>query len=343
MIKETKKSVIGGFVVGALVLAITGILVFGSGDVFKKTSTYVLFFEDSIKGLTIGAPVLFKGVQIGMVTDIALEADLKKMETRIPVLIETDANHWTILGDEDIQVGDRVKQAIKMGLKASLELQSLVTGKYVIQLDFRPDEPTIFRAFDDKYIEIPTVKAPLTKWAETLQSLPINKLVEKMLSAVSEFDRMIASMNGKAIVSDIHKTLADVQLLINNLDAQIDPLSASYIQLAKRTEQNVSAVSSDISGTVKSYQKLARDLDKEISPIMSEIRMAAESIRGGITTAETTLKSANGLISDDSPVVAELTKTLKELSTAARSIRLLADYLEQHPESLIQGKGAYRR
>ena len=70
MSKEVNKIVIGGFVIGGIGLAVMAVLLFGSGKFFQKTSMHVLFFEGSVKGLNIGSPVKFRGVDIGMVKNI---------------------------------------------------------------------------------------------------------------------------------------------------------------------------------------------------------------------------------------------------------------------------------
>ena len=88
MAKQASKTLIGAFVLGAVVLIVSGLMVFGSGRFFTKTYAYVMYFEGSVKGLTVGAPVVFRGVKIGSVTDIVLLTDLKDMTVQIPVYIE---------------------------------------------------------------------------------------------------------------------------------------------------------------------------------------------------------------------------------------------------------------
>ena len=88
MAKQTSKTLIGGFVVGAVALIVAGVLIFGSGQFFQESYKYVLYFRGSLKGLSVGAPVLFQGVQVGSVTDISLETDTEDMTLQIPVTIE---------------------------------------------------------------------------------------------------------------------------------------------------------------------------------------------------------------------------------------------------------------
>lgn len=339
MIKETRKTIIGGFVAGAVALGIAGILIFGSGDFFKKTNTWVLYFEDSVKGLKIGAPVLFRGVEVGKVTQITLNANLDTMSILIPVLIETDLERWDIEGETSLGPDQGTQMLIDKGMRASLQMQSLVTGLYVIELNYHEEEPVVYRATNNQYVEIPTVQAGMTKLSDKLENLPIDELVEKLTSMLSGAERIVNSREARQVVPNLNTTILEARKMIGNVDAQVEPLSTSYVRLAENADKAVTTVSSQVNDTAQAYKTLAVDLNKQVGPLADQVRMTAESLRHGVATAEATLEAAKGLISNDSPVFIELTKTLKELSAAARSIRVWADYLERHPEALIQGKG----
>ena len=100
MSKQANTKLIGGFVIGAVVLVISGILLFGSGKLFSHQKKFVLFFEDSVKGLNIGSPVDFRGVNIGTVTDIKIVLNKRDLSLLIPVFIEIEPNRITFDGTE---------------------------------------------------------------------------------------------------------------------------------------------------------------------------------------------------------------------------------------------------
>jgi len=85
MSKQANMALIGGFVVGALALVFAGVMVFGSGKFLQETANYVLYFDGSLKGLNVGSPVVWKGVKIGSVTDIQLQADAVDLTIQDPV------------------------------------------------------------------------------------------------------------------------------------------------------------------------------------------------------------------------------------------------------------------
>ena len=100
MAKQANRMMIGGFVVLAVIIMAASLVVFGSGKFFKKTNKYILYFDESIKGLSVGAPVLFQGVPVGSVTSITLQADLVTMKTQIPILIEIEPDKWKVRSGE---------------------------------------------------------------------------------------------------------------------------------------------------------------------------------------------------------------------------------------------------
>ncbi len=166
MSRQPNKTLIGAFVVGAVALAVAGLFIFSSGKFLKETRTFVLYFDGSLKGLDVGAPVNFKGIKIGSVTDIKVELESEDFsDIRIPVLVEIDPDmikeSSALLKKQDYQqwrerreamqkAGKVIKSMIDRGLRAQLISQSMVTGKLMIQLDFYPDKPARFVAADER-------------------------------------------------------------------------------------------------------------------------------------------------------------------------------------------------
>ena len=147
MSKQANKTVIGIFVVGAIALVVIAIVLLGSGKFFKQTLRAVCYFEGSVGGLNIGAPVVFRGVKIGSVTDVLLRADSTKLTFTIPVYIEIEPDKFTVVGARPKQLGQNLKTFIDRGLRATLEMQSIVTGQMQVGLDFYPDKPAKFAAY----------------------------------------------------------------------------------------------------------------------------------------------------------------------------------------------------
>jgi paraquat-inducible protein B len=131
MNKKISPTMIGAFVLGAAALIVIAILVFGSGRVFRQSRDFVLYFDNSVNGLRIGAPVKFKGVEVGSVTNILLQLGKGQQVNKIPVIIEIDLEKLTSRGaSSDITENrETFRMAIvDRGLRGQLEMESLVTG-----------------------------------------------------------------------------------------------------------------------------------------------------------------------------------------------------------------------
>ncbi len=329
MSKQANKTVIGIFVVGAIALVVAAVLILGSGKFFKQTLKAVCYFEGSVGGLNIGAPVVFKGVRIGSVTDVLLRFDTTKLIFVIPVYIEIEPDKLSVIGVRPRQPGENLKKLIERGLSASLEMQSIVTGQMQVGLDLKPDKPAKFAEFriDTTTPEIPTVPTPLQELAKKIEKLPIDEIFEKLSSTLSKIENLVGSPEIVQAIRSVNLALADVRKLVQNVDGRIEPLASS------------------IEGAVNDYAKLARNADSKIDTLslglgdtIKEIQKAVSSIEKTLGEAQLTLAQAKQTLSEDSILQYEIAETLQELQKGARSIRLLADDLKRRPESALWGK-----
>jgi paraquat-inducible protein B len=327
MSKQANKTVIGIFVVGAIALVVIAIVVLGSGKFFKKTLTAVCYFEGSVGGLNIGAPVVFRGVRIGSVKDVILRADATALAFTIPVYIEIEPDRFEVTGGPSRREGQLLKPLIDRGLRASLETQSLVTGQMQVGLDLKPDKPAKFVGADKKIPEIPTVPTPMQELAKKIEKLPIDEIFEKLSSTLNAINKVVDSPELVEAIRSINLAVGDVRKLVQNVDNRVGPLASS------------------IEGTVNDYGKLARNADSKIDTLslglgdtIKEIQKAVSSIEKTLGEAQLTLAQAKQTLSEDSTLQYEIAETLQELQKGARSIRLLADDLKRRPESAIWGK-----
>ena len=332
MSKKANPTVIGSFVVGAVVLVVVGILVFSSGQFFGSTLNFVLYFEDSLKGLNPGAPVMFRGTKVGTVTDIKVVIDAQDQTIRVPVFMELDDKEVEVIniGPDTLQepgvAQDREKEFIQKlieerGLRAQLEMQSLVTGQLLVQLDFFPDTPiNLHPGIHDQFPEFPTTQSSLKQFAQKLEDLPLTELLQSAISAVQSLDRFL---NDPAIVSiggEAKGLVMDLRKVVKDVDGKLPGLVTGFDE------------------TLRETKGLVKNINSRIGPMAASIQEAAVAARTSLEQAQGTLSTIEGAISEDSPLRFRLTAALKELAAAARSVRDLADYLERHPEAVLKGK-----
>jgi paraquat-inducible protein B len=321
MSKQANKTFIGAFVVGAIVLAIIGVLVLGSGKFLSERIKGVLYFEGSVKGLNVGAPVMFRGVKIGTVTDIQLHFDSKDLSVRIPVVVEIEPEKFKTITGETLGEYRYLEQLIERGLKAQLISQSMVTGQLIVNFDFFPEKPAKLTGIESKYPEVPTIPSAFEELTKTIENLPLDVLFNKLLKAVEGIEKVVNSPELMESVSSLNNALKDVQHLVRNIDSRIEPIASSIEDAADAAR-----------GTFV-------QTEKALTMKEGLLEETLEAGRDALKQTEKTLLTVQEITSKDSKTVYELNNTLEELSTAARSIRFLTDYLEQHPEALLKGKG----
>ena len=328
MSKQVSKTVIGGFVISAIALLVVGVFIFGGGKFFKRTQKFVLFFEGSVKGLSVGSPVTFRGVEIGSVESVTLRADREALSVQIPVVVEVEPDRVQLTGGKpDPQ--RNIQRLIDAGLRAQLTVESMVTGQLMIALDLHPDKPARLAGSDLEYPEIPTIPSTFEQVTETIQKLPIEEIFQKLLAAVDGIDKVLNS-------PDLKDTVASLKVTVQNTEKLI--MSAN--KLVKNVDGQVGPLAESIKVAAMDAQKLLKDVDREIVPVVSSIRTAADAAKAALVQGEETLRTFEDVIGEDSALVYGLRNALRELSSASRSIRILADYLEQNPDALIRGKAS---
>jgi len=351
MDKQASKTLIGAFVVGAVVLIVAGVLIFGSGKLMKKTDSFVLFFESSLQGLNVGSPVLFRGVRIGSVKNITIEADPEDLSIHIPVIIEIVPDKIKLIhGERARDVTENLPNLIEKGLRAQLKMGSLLTGQLIIELEFSPDAPAKIVGLNTEYPEIPTIPSALERITDIMKGLPFDKIIDKLLSAVEAIEKLASSPDIPDILHSLKMTVEDAQKLLQNLDSRIDPLAMSidktvkeYGKLARNVDGKVDPLASSVDATLKDARKLVRNVDGRVAPLASSIEKSLAKARTALEQAQKALVVAEKTVGKESPVIYQFDKTLKEISRMARSIRSLADYLERHPNALLYGKGKPKR
>jgi paraquat-inducible protein B len=282
---------------------------------FTEKADYLLYFAGSVSGLSVGAPVEFRGIKIGSVKEITLEIDEENQNYYIPVLIEIEPQRISITNADKkllsvVEAGNlrqkMIENLIKRGLKGKLKSASFLTGQLLVDLVLAPDKKAEYYAANDNYPEIPTIPADIDEittsvalLVEKFSKLPIEEMGRKLTDTVGGIDKFINS-------GELQSTIAE------------------YRQLA------IAA------------RKVAENFDEKTLPkfgmTLDETRDAIKKVDATLVNAERLFSSANSLIADGSPFKYDLTVMLQELSAASRAVRGLAEFLERNPSALISGK-----
>lgn len=332
MAKKANPALIGAFVLGAIALAVGGLVVFGGGKFFRHTQVWVAYFQESVKGLSVGSPVTFRGVKIGSVTDVKVVVDPKEMKVRTPVFFEIEAERFTPVPGVQVtfQKGaPGAKVLVERGLRAQLETQSFVTGQLAVALDFHPDTPVVLTGLNPDLLEMPTIPSEAEKLTRTIENLPIDEITQSALKTIQGVDRLVNAPELKETIRSLSTAARELRELTQHMDAELRPLTT---EVAKTLE-----VTRD---TLQDTQRLARNVDGQVGPVAASVQQTLTAARTTLEGAERTLGTVNETVAETSSMQHELAGSLRELSAALRSIRTLSDYLERHPDALLFGKGA---
>lgn len=320
MSQRVSPTLIGAFVVGALALALVAVVFIGSGRYFRHTSRFVLYFPGSVNGLRVGAAVKFHGVEIGSVEDIRLPLQRTRSD-RIEVVIGIDPRKITSLGGSETILDSPMayQRAIDDGLRGQLQMESFVTGLLFVALEYFPGSTVHFvqqrGSAETQYREIPAEASTTEKARQT---------VTQVLSRLADADLNGLIDSTRAVVSDLHKLVASPDL--------------------KDAIRSVSIVTGQVGQAAGSVSHLAIGLDSNVSTLTTEISSLTADLRQTSVKAGAMIDQAGNVLQhadsafNGSPVVSEFTRTLQEVSAAARSLRLLTGYLERNPNAIIFGK-----
>ena len=154
-------------------MAVAGVAYFGGGEFLAKKYTFVAFFEGSLKGLNIGAPVTYGGIRIGTVSNVVVRYDSADQSVRIPVYFELEQGRIEAVRERARDPYQSIRALIDDGLRAQLVTQSFVTGQIAVQLDFRPDTPVVFVGADPHYPEFPTIPSTVEKMGKALEDFDL--------------------------------------------------------------------------------------------------------------------------------------------------------------------------
>ncbi len=321
MSNKSQSTAIGGFVLGAIVLLVGAIFLFAKNQFGEEVDKAVLFFDESLSGLDVGAPVVINGVKIGQVSGIEVLSDTSKLEIYTPVYIDIYPDTFRQLNDEwDEQEDENQRKIIEKGLRATLQTQSLVTGKMQVALEFRPEVPIKLKGIIKDINEFPTAPNTFTVLTSKLEKLPLQDIAANVNSLVTNINRFVGDANLATTLSQANQTLAEFKKIASTFDKEIKPVANEFKE------------------TMDEYQRLARVIEGKVPELTDNLGTAFSSLDTLLKEAEALMGSVERSYGDNSELKYQLNITLQEVSKAAHSLKLLTDYLERHPEALIYGK-----
>jgi paraquat-inducible protein B len=352
--KRIDPRVIGGFVVGAIILSVAGLLFFGPGGFLAETRNYVIHFNSSVKGLNVGSPVRFRGVKIGQVKEINVRVHPQDFKFYIPVIIAVEPSRFEANGSNKgildiikttVQGSDQMLSLVNEGLRAQLQLDSLVTGQLYVNFDMFPDTPIILTGYTDNYPELPSVSSSLEELTKTFEGLPLTELADKLIRSVEGFEKIINSPSLHNALAKFDNTTTQLDMLLQNLNEQLLPLADMSKETLQQTQTTVSNIDRKVDSLMKNIEQTFQHtqatiihIDNKIDPLSEQLSRALQSFNEASIKAADAVQQIKKLSSDDSQILGQLTLTLQEINRMARTVRYLMTELERDPQMLLRGR-----
>lgn len=313
---------VGGFVVAALVLIVAALVTLGGADLFSKRQKAVVYFQGSVRGLYVGAPVSFRGVKIGEVQSIGIEVDPQSLVTRIPVKL-TLGSDTVKMGDEQAGSFRKLPDLVQRGLRAKLIIQSVVTGQTSIDLDFKPDTPAVLLGGGANGLpEIPAMRDRLDALLDQVSELPLADVVKDVRKTIDQ----------------LNETLKVTQQAVALSGKEF---SATAVQARRTLEVGANAlraVQGQAQSTLASVEQLSESTRNVVLQTQPDIQLTLQSARDAAQAAQQAMGNFAELSAVGSPLRSDAELAVRDLSLAARSLRSFADQLERQPNTILFGK-----
>lgn len=347
MAKRGSPAVIGGFVVGAIVLVIAGALALGAGNWLSRDLNFVLNFREAVTGLVVGSPVEFRGVKVGEVKEIRALFEPKGNAFYFPVQIIIEPNRFERLGPggKDMSNYEVTTALIEKGLRARLETQSFVTGQKRVALDFFPDKVPDYVGppMAQDLIELPTVPSQTEDIANLFRQIPFERLGRDLVQVVEGLKGLVGP-GTDGTVRPLSDLVANLQGTIASVERELAPLLkdgratlGSVRQVLERGNATIATAESSlksIGGAAASFEQTSTEARVAILEAQTAFKQAA----AGMERARAAITNVEQLTGEDSGVMHEITRAARELGSAGRAVRLLAEELHARPDALVRGK-----
>jgi paraquat-inducible protein B len=306
---SAKPALVGAFVLSGAALLVVAIMLFAGTHLFSRQHRAVTYFEGSVAGLEVGAPVTFRGVRIGSVTKIGLSISMKDLVSRIPVYIEIDPSAVRLDGAEGSDPKTVLPRLLAAGLEAQLDMQSLVTGQLRVDLDLLPKAHATYVGGHEEGDEIPSSPSKLQTLEAEIADLPL-----------------------KQIADNANNTLGSIQRITDQLGPRVGPLLDSL----KQTSESAHVTMDAAHMAVAHIDSLATDGRRQLAANGDALKGVLASSDRTVRDADALVMSLNEMTAPNSRMRDDLQSTMRDLAASASSLRNFTHEIERNPSNLIR-------
>jgi paraquat-inducible protein B len=329
---KVSPTVVGFFVLGAMLLGMVGLFSFGSLNFLRKPQRFMVYFDESVSGLDGGSPVKLRGVRVGRVSQVSLSYDKDTNRSVVAVLCELNRDVLSDPAGTVIDVADRaeIENLIQGGLRAQLGVVGLATGLLYVELDFKdPEEYPIphRKLVSIDYAVVPAVPSTISEFQASFGQI---------LSNIKDIDFA-------TIATQLNGLLADTRRQINAVD--IATLSQEWTKTAQSFQSlaaspEISATFANLNTAITDLSRTLKTVDGAVGPTTEDLSATLAKVRESLEAFNSMAANTSQFISTQSGLGAEAAEALRQLGDASAAIARLADFLERNPSALISGRSS---
>ena len=263
---------------------------------------YVVYTQDSVAGLSTGSPVEFFGIQVGQVTDVQLQL---RPDGTAQVRIAFDVQPERVFPADQIKLDDTAQMTrnlVARGLRVQVQTSNYLTGQRELSLAFFKDAPAATVGRDGDAMVLPVQPGDFAA----------------ILTSAGDFMGKLNQLPLNQIATSLNDTLRSLDQTVGSAELK-------------------GAIQS-ISTTLTSVQDMVRKADAGLTPTLARLPAVAQALQEAVTRANRVLGSVDTGYGAGSDFKRGVDNLLWQVNDTARSIRLLADFLDRHPEALIRGR-----
>lgn len=325
MRNRTKPALVGLFVLGGLTLAFAGLLAFGGLRWFEPSQQAVVYFNEPLSGLSAGAPVTFRGIEIGSVSRLAIKGDPETFSVVMPVYLRLRPGDINFTGQDSARRID-LERLVANGLRAQLRPRSLLTGQMAVELDFYPNDPATFRhtADDrDRVTEIPSTPSDFQQARRAVEEFPWKDTLEKMVSTLESLDSLSRTLESEltGVGDKLHATLDESRSLI------------------ARARETLATLEADAGSALGSVERLGDEGREQVQARGKELEQVLERTSGLLDRTEKVAGNLEDMTHPRSPERDDLRTMLRELTAATTALRRFTEKVERQPNALLFDDG----
>ncbi len=368
--KSNRYTLIGAFLIGALIIVAIASALFFGGSLGKTKSRALMVFRGNVTGLEVGTPVQFRGMKIGEVKRVRTIYNPTDRQVLFPVYAEFTGT-IEVPGYEKSSDAPGVRDAwlsgmVQRGLRASLQTKSFVTGQQMIMLDFEENKEPVFARIEPDLLEIPTTLSPSESIVETFKELPVREIVVESRQVIGNINRLMVDAQGNP--GPLPQLLKQLNTLTQSVNTRVPLLSNELVATTKETRETLagarealaqfaqasSKISTRVDGVGTAFEGGARDFNQltqrvqqslavfdraltKVEGSLARMDQSLSTLDKGVGSAERTLGQIQFALSDDAAIGQGLARSLEEVSATAKALRQSVEAINRKPSSLLFG------